>query len=132
MKNKSFLSKIETLKPEVPIHLEVERKLLPRLKFMGYVMYALCLITFAFAIIIKEETEIGEPPPQEGSIEPEQMEAASGLELISEEGQLDLSPTEVLNFYVVAFIFAIVGTTCFLIVWKKKKTLSQEPQISKE
>jgi hypothetical protein len=131
MKNKSFLSKFEELKPEVPIHLSVERKLVPRLKFMGYVMYVLCLAALAFAITIKEEIEVV-PPPQEGFIEPEEMEVVSGLNLISEDGELELSPTEVLNFYFISVIFALIGTACFLIVWKKKKTLFQESQVSDE
>jgi ABC-type glycerol-3-phosphate transport system permease component len=132
MKNKSFLSKFEELKPKVPIHLDMERKLLPRLKFMGYVMLVFCLAAFIFAFSFKEETEIIGPPPQEGFTDPDQTEAVSKIELISEDGQLELNPTEVLNFYLVSFIFAVIGTTCFLIAWKKKKKLFQEPQTNKE
>jgi hypothetical protein len=123
MKNKSFLNKLEKLKAEVPVQLDTERKLLPRLKFMGYVMVVLCITTAVYAMTIREETEIIQPLPQEGLIEPKQMEAVSGFELFPEEGELELTPNEVLNFYLVAFIFAIVGATCFLIVWKKKKRL---------
>ena len=126
MKNKSLSSKLEELKPKLPAQLDVEKKLLPRLKFMGYVMWTCCLAAFIFALTIKEETEIIGPPSQEGVIEPDQTEAVSRIELISEDGELELNPTEVLNFYLVAFIFAVMGTTCFLIAWKKKKKLFQE------
>jgi hypothetical protein len=124
MKNKSFLSKFEELKPKDSLSLDVERKLLPRLKFMGYLMYGLALVAFLFAIIVHEETEIT-PPPPEGFTEPERIEAVSGHYLVSEEDELELTPTEVLNFYVVSVIFVVVGISCFLIAWKKKKTLFQ-------
>lgn len=123
MKNKSFLNKFEELKPKVPIHLDIEKKLLPRLKVMGYLMFMFCLAAFTFALIVKEETEVIGTPSQEGFSEPDQIEAVSKIELLSEEGQLELNPTEVLNFYLVAFIFAIVGSTCLLVAWKKRKKL---------
>jgi len=132
MKNKSFLSKFEELKPKVPIHLDIEKKLLPRLKIMGYLMLTFCLAAFVFALTVKEETEVIGPLPQEGFTDPEQTEAVSEIELSSEEGQLELNPTEVLNFYLVSFIFAVVGTSCFLIAWKKRKKLFQHPQAGKE
>jgi hypothetical protein len=131
MKNKSFLNKFEELKPKVPIHLDVEKKLVPRLKFMGYVMYVLSLIAFAFAFTIKEEGEIIQPL-QEGFTEPEEIEALTGIYLMSDDDELELGPTEVLNFYLVSSIFAVVGTSCFLIVWKKKKTLFHETQVKNE
>lgn len=132
MKNKSLLSKFEELKPKVPFHLEVEKKLLPRLKFMGYVMLTLCLAAFTFALIIKDETEVMGPPSQEGFTQPGQMEAVARIELLSEDDELELNPTEVLNFYLVAVIFGAIGASCFLIVWKKKKKLFQEPQVTEE
>jgi hypothetical protein len=132
MKNKSFLSKFEELKPKIPIHLDVERKLLPRLKFMGYVTYILCLVSFAFAMTIQEEAESIAASPQEEFAELEDMEVVSGIGLLSEDGELELAPTEVLNFYLVASIFAVVGTACFLIAWKKKKKLFHTPQITEE
>ncbi len=132
MKNKSLLSKLEELKPNIPIHLDVERKLLPRLKFMGYVMFAFCLAAFTFALAIKDEAEVIGPPPQEGFTEPDRIEAVARAELLLEDGELELSPTEVLNFYLVAVIFAVMGATCFVIAWKKKKKLFSESQATKE
>lgn len=129
MKNKNFLNKINDLKPKAPVPIEVERKLLPRLKFMGYVLFVLCLISFLYAIIAKEETETAKE--KEGFVDPEQTEAVSGFEILLED-ELEFSPNEVLNFYLVSFIFAFVGAACFLIVWKKKKTLFQDPHIGKE
>ncbi len=94
MKNKDSLSK-------------VERQLLPRLKFMGYVMYTLCLSSLVFAIFFPEEEKIAE---------------LGGLNLIEEE----FNPKEVLNFYLIAAVFAAVGCTCMLIVRKKRKILFQQ------
>jgi hypothetical protein len=131
MKNKSFSNKLEELKSSIPTHLDVEKRLLPRLKFMGYLMFAFCFAAFAFALSIKEE-EIIAPSTQEGLIEPDEMEAVARFELLQDDGELELSPTEVLNFYLVAGIFAVIGTTCFLIAWRKKKKLFQEPQPNDE
>jgi len=58
MKNKSFLSKIEELKPNIPVQLDVERKLVPRLKFMGYVMFFFCVAALIFEIVVPEDTVI--------------------------------------------------------------------------
>ena len=125
MKNKGFSSSLDNIKP--PIHLDVEKKLLPRLKFMGYVMYAFCLAAFLFALII--ETEIF---GARGLAEQSPIEAISELELMPENTLLEFDPTEVLNFYFVALIFAMIGSACFFIAWKKKKILFQEPQGNKE
>ncbi len=122
---KSLLNKLDEIKSIVPVHLEIEKKLLPRLKFMGFVMYGLCVVAFTYAAMAQEE--IQSVPPKEGLVDPEAIEAVASLETMLEEGELELSPTEVLNFYLVAAIFAAVGTSCFLIAWKKKKKLFQTP-----
>jgi hypothetical protein len=130
MKNKSFLSKLEELKPQVPIHLEVERKLIPRLKFMGYTMFTLCLAAFVFALIVPEEAAITtEAIPEDISTNLEIEEATAPL---TDDSELELTPTEVLNFYAVSFVFALVGVACFLIAAKKRKTLFQESPLSEK
>jgi hypothetical protein len=126
MKNKSFLSKLEELKPQVPIHREVERKLIPRLKFMGYVMFSLFLVSFVFALTVKEEMIITPEATREESSNGEELEAASPF--LTDDSELELAATEVLNFYAVSFVFAAIGSACFLIAWKKRKTLFHEPQ----
>ena len=118
MKNKSFLNKLEELKPQIPVHLEVERKLLPRLKFMGYVMFVLSLISFGFALTVKEEALI---LPQET---PKNQELETVATLLIDDTELELAAIEVLNFYAVSFVFAAIGGSCFLIAWKKRKSCS--------
>ncbi len=122
MKNKSFLSKIEELKPEIPVHLEVERKLVPRLKFMGYVLCFFCLASLVFALTIKEETLI---LPESTEASSDEIIAATPL---LTDDELELTATEVLNFYAISAVFAIVGASCFFISWKKRKILFHQSQ----
>ena len=112
MKNKSFSSKEAT-------HLEAERKLLPRLIFMGYILTGLFVITLGFAIATQNSAAV------ENTLATEETTAPNALimALIQDENLREPSPTEILNFYVVSAIFALVGATCFLVGWKKKKIL---------
>ena len=123
MKNKSFLSKFDALKPKIPVQIEVEKKLLPRLKLMGYIMSVLSAATLIFALVIKEDSTTPESI-QAGFPVLEEIEASSGMALLMEEGELEFNPTEVLNFYIVSLIFATIGISCFLITRKKRKRLS--------
>ena len=106
---KSFLSKFKTPSP-----LETERKLLPRLKFMGYVLYGWCVWAVGFAVI-----DVGEAASYEN------LSVSHKSELFGEEEEElpEFRPKDVLNFYVVGAIFAVVGTACFVIERKKRKTL---------
>jgi hypothetical protein len=130
MKNKSFLSKLDELKPIVPVHIEVERKLIPRLKLMGYVLLSFSLAAFVFAITIKEETLIVPEATQETLVNTQELEAVTPL--LTDDAELEFAATEVLNFYVVSLVFAMVGSSLFVIAWKKTKVLFHEPQINKD
>ncbi len=122
MKIKRFWSREP--KPLTQAQLDIERKLLPRLKLMGYVFFALSLASFLFVLLAEESNntflaplteEIGESP----SIQTPLIENDLGDEI-------ELSPFDVLNFYVVSLIFASVGTLCFYLTKKKKDELFQE------
>lgn len=117
MKNKTSLSNMQDLKPSASAKLEIEKKLLPRLKFMGYVMFACCTASIAYAIFAPREPEMGFDAQDFPTVH------AAGLQLGGDEDPLELSPTEILNFYIVGLIFASVGASCFLTAWKKKKHL---------
>jgi hypothetical protein len=97
----------------------VEKELLPRLKFMGYLMTAFCIAAFLFALLAEREPA----PPPAAILERYPPLKTSGPTLMADEELLELRPTEVLNFYVVSLTFFLVGASCFLIAWKKKKTL---------
>ncbi len=116
MKNKNYSNKPEEIKPENVARAEI--KLLPRLKFMGYVMSIIAIATLTFAIVVQEETEISaELLEQERDIK----KNTAGIFLESDEGVLDVAATEVLNFYMISAVFAAIAGTCFAIVWKKRK-----------
>ena len=105
---KKFLNKLETLKTVAPDHLKVEKKLRPRLNYMGYIMFFFTACSLGFAIITPQEVPIG--PESESLAGPD-------------EELIDLNPREIFNFYIVSLIFAAVGSSCFLISWRKKKNL---------
>ncbi|MBI2809629.1 MAG: hypothetical protein HYX67_02195 [Candidatus Melainabacteria bacterium] len=118
---KSFSEKLEDLKPKPRDLNAIERKLLPRVKFMAYVMYSLCIASVLFAIFVPKTTE----PEVETQIEESGFPGSVALDAIAEFFTEDeeLTPTEVLNFYVVGFTFALVGVGCSVLYRKKKKTL---------
>lgn len=119
---KIFSNKLDELKKKQPPAPDVEKKLIPRLKFMGYIMYGLSLVSVLFAMINLEEKE------QSGqTVSPE---AVTGFQLLMEEEEREPSPKEVLNFYFVGGTFALVGVFCFLIARRKNKVLNQDPQNS--
>lgn len=124
-KNSRIQSKLDELKKKAPPPADVEKKLIPRLKLMGYIMYGLGVASALFAMISVEEKE----PIAKGPISPEQIEAVSGFELLMESEERELTPKEVLNFYLVGGIFVAVGAGCFLIAWKKKKVLGDLSKI---
>ena len=128
MKNKNFLNKIEELKPEVPVQKDVEKNLLPRLKLMGSIMIFFAVATFIFALVVEEDTFAPvSTSTQLGFPVLEQIENASGISNLVEESQIELNPMDVLNFYMVSLVFGIVAISCFLTVWRKRKTLFHKP-----
>ena len=129
MKNKSFLNKFKELKPLMTIHHESERKLLPRLKFMGYVLLTISLITFGFALNMEKENLRGpNADPDNAFTSPQEMTQSAGLSL----EDADLKPSDILNFFAISITFAAVGGSCFLIAWKKQKTLFSEKETNEE
>jgi hypothetical protein len=124
MKNKSFES--EMPKPKEPTHLDTEKKLLPRLKFIGYITYLWCGATLALAMLAPKDIAIKLDYPEQNAF------TSSGLQLESTEELEEFNAFEVLNFYVVSVIFAVVGTACFMIAWRKKKLLFEKTQANGE
>lgn len=114
---KNLLNKIGELSPKVLLILDTERKLLPRLKFMGYVMFILCLASLTFAIVAPKE-----PEPLVAQANSPRLQIA-GLPLENDEDLLELTSAEVLNYYLISVVFAVVGAGCFFTVWRKGKTL---------
>jgi hypothetical protein len=97
--------------------LEIERKLIPRLKLMSYIFFTLSLASLLFILTFEEEELIASPTELEATIPLEEEE---------------LAPTEVLNFYFVSFVFAAMGTACLLLVKNRTKKLFAEAQEPEE
>ncbi len=105
-----------TTHPDIP--------LLPRLKFMGYMLYGFACITLSVAIFAPRSDSIYTELSQDNVVTPQEMEQGSGLSLLTEgESLLELDPREVFNFFYVSALFAVVGTSCFWLFYKKKKSL---------
>lgn len=117
MKNKNSLSEEQQAENKAA-RLDSEKKLLPRLKFMGYVMLILAVASITFAVVAPEESET-EVELAMDRFSPNAN--AAGLTLENDEDLLELTPAEVLNYYLIGAVFAVVGGACFLICWKKNK-----------
>lgn len=99
-------------------------QLLPRLKWMGYLLYGFACITLSVAIFAPKSDSIHTRLAQDNVLTPQEMEQSSGLSLlIEDESLLELDPREVFNFFYVTALFALVGTSCFWLFYKKKKTM---------
>ena len=117
MKNKNSLSEEQQAETKAA-RFDSEKKLLPRLKFMGYVMLILAVASVTFAVVAPEELE-SEVEMAMDRFSPNAH--AAGLSLENDEDLLELTPAEVLNYYLIGVVFALVGGACFLICWRKKK-----------
>jgi hypothetical protein len=78
----------------------IEKELHKRLKWMGYLLVALALITIIWDFFPTVEDEL------------------DLLILEAEEAPPPMNP------YIVSSSFALVGTLCFFIYWKKKPSFS--------
>jgi hypothetical protein len=89
---------------------------------MGYVMSFLCVAAWSFAIIAPKVPGIGDELSEQEFVSPD----SAGFSLMTDEEFLELNPLEVLNFYMVGFIFAVMGIACFFIARRKRKILFHE------
>lgn len=93
---------------------EIERQLLPKLKWMGYIFFFLAIGSLLFAILVE---------PEESTAEEFASVVRLQERLFGKEAKADPLPHEVLNFYAVAAVFATIGLLVLLLVWKKSKAL---------
>lgn len=99
-------------KEKTATDLEVEKQLLPRLKFMGTLLlfFSLCALCASFFFSFPDFT---------ASSIPSSEELATLPGLIDE----DFPTAERFSMILVCFSFALVGSLCLFFVWKKKKQL---------
>lgn len=78
----------------------IERQLIPRLKYLGMLLFCFSLIAVSYSFLPQDPEEA--MMMEEDALFPEFIEPPP------------------LNMYMVAVIFAIVGSTCLVISWRKK------------
>ncbi|HCJ83867.1 MAG: hypothetical protein A2Y28_01140 [Chlamydiae bacterium GWC2_50_10] len=94
---------------------EIEKKLIPRLKMMGYILFVFSAISLGYSFTL--------PSPEKTVFENvEDNEAAAGLTLFDEEEE-SLHPSAPKTYYFFALVFVSVGFFCFFIARRKKTKL---------
>lgn len=83
---------------------EVERQLLPRLRFMGSLLIVFGFFAAVYGLFL--------PPPSDIDT-PQEFELASGISLLSPDGRI--------NAYGVATIFSVIGALCIGIAIKRSR-----------
>jgi hypothetical protein len=110
-----------TQKPLTPLQLAVEKKLIPRLKLMGYIFLILSICSLLFPVL-QEEEFLAEELQQLSVIEAIIATALVGDELTD---GIELLPSEVLNFYWISILFVSLGLLCLWVARKKGQTFVQ-------
>jgi len=126
-KTRNFLNKtkrisVKDLASKIANNHAIEKLLTPRLKAMGCILisFGVCSLFYAFFSANFESPYANFP---------EEMELTSGLSLDDDPATpaFELTASEKLNFYFVAFIFAAVGTGCIMLSIKKKREHFNKP-----
>jgi hypothetical protein len=112
---------------------DIERKLVPRMKAMAYLFFALSLVSLAFAFFVHEEQD--QTPAlslyrEENSFLLD-IEAIMGATLFTDMEALELSPQDIFNFYAVSGIFTVIGICLFQYSTKKRGLLPNSMADSK-
>ena len=119
--NKNSLTNGDTIQ-------EIERKLVPRLRFMAYLFFFLAVASFFFACFThaEEQQKMSSFHQQQNRLLLD-IEAIlnryGGGSLFSDMESLELSSEDVFNFYVVALLFGTIGISLFY--------FSQKPKVAK-
>lgn len=102
--------------------MQVDRLLLPRLKVLGWILIFFSFASFAYGIYVH-------PLPSSDMLETVPEIQTSGLDLTDTMLSKTPSPEEVLNFFSIALVFALIGIFCLntskkrlLLFNKRKKT----------
>ncbi|HEY2810235.1 MAG TPA: hypothetical protein VGJ00_02445 [Rhabdochlamydiaceae bacterium] len=106
-----------------------EYKLLPRLKFLGYVFFLLSLASLLFAFFAHSEKNTATPTfTFDENSKLADIEALAGAVLFSNMQPLELQPQDVFNFYIVSIIFGSIGSGIFYYSSKKLKLVTREEE----
>lgn len=101
--------------------LETEKKLLPRLRGMGFVLISFGIFSCVYALVADPYlSTVGLDLEGEDISVQEEVIGAPEFE---KRPTFIITSFERINLYLVAFIFGAIGTSCLLMHWKKKKEL---------
>lgn len=115
---KNFLSRLKPFSERLPPNPKVELKMLPRLKAVGFILILFGFASFFYAYFAPKEERLLL------NIDSLKQEPYAGVALVLDESPFDLSPTEVLNFYIVGALFLSAGNTILFVVRKKRRHYS--------
>lgn len=105
---------------------EVEKQLIPRLRFVGLVLLFFSVFSISYSVI--DTPYLSTVGIEEKGL-PQMEESSLGIDLEPEEKDCALTPCETINLFLIAAIFATVGSTCLFIAWKRdRKQLPSEGQ----
>lgn len=119
-KNSSNSNKeVDTKRQE---EIQVEKQLLPRLKFMGLLLifFSGCALCYSIFFSTEIDEQLALELANDGFTTPQEMQYASGLS-ITDNAPFDLFQVERFNAYIVTISFAVVGAICLFTSWSKQK-----------
>ncbi len=98
----------------------IEQQLLPRLKFMGLLLFFFsgCALIYALFFATNIPPEVVEALATDQLTTPAEMQQSAGFD------NAHFFLAQRLATYMIALCFAIVGSLCLFSVWKKKKNFS--------
>ena len=108
------------LKHKLVHQLLIEKQLIPRLSFLGWVLlfFGVCSLIYGFYT---------HPLSSIDNLGAETQKQTEWLSLEIEQIESDMAkmvtPEEVFNFYIVSIIFAGLGLFCLFTSWKKRHIL---------
>ena len=124
---KNSLNNIKEVDPKKHEEVQIEKQLLPRLKFMGLLLFFFsgCALCYSIFFAAGMEPDLAQALANDGLTPQQDIPYASGL-TVDANASFDLFQDERFNAYVVTFFFAIVGVACLFVAWSKQKKLIEK------
>ena len=112
----NFLNNAEDVAVKTVENEKLERQLLPRLQFMGFLLLVFCACTLMYIFTQEESAFILPDEP----LSPAEIEFSATLGFPETENFSMEDPLSV-NAFIIASSFFLVGAVCLYFVWKKKR-----------
>lgn len=101
---------------------EIEKALLPRLRFIGFVLLLFGAFSCAYALVAEPYLSTVGLDDVVGAVGVQ--EELMGLPELDETPGFIVTSFERINLYLVAFVFGAIGFGCLFIFWKKRKAFN--------